>query len=119
MAARTDRTISAGSVTRSTTLSTSSSSGVGAASGCHGSGSTSVGSGPRSNSTVATSSPEMPSTMQWWVLEMSATRSPSTPSTNHSSHSGRRRSSGCDCNRPISVLSCSSVPGVGRAVSRM
>ena len=117
--ARADRTSSAGSLSRSTTLSISSSSDVGAGSGCQRGGSTGVGSGVRSNRTVATSSPETPSTMQWWVLEMIATRSPSTPSTNQSSQSGRRRSSGWDWSRPISVLSCSSLPGVGRAVRRM
>ena len=52
-------------------------------------GSRNVGSGVKSSSTVATSTPETPSTSAWCVFWMSPTLPPSSPSTNHSSHSGR------------------------------
>ena len=117
-AARTERTISAGWVARSTRESTSSCEDEGGGAGSHSVGSTGGGWGSRSRMTVATSTPEMPSTRAWWVFWMIATRSPSRPSTNHSSHRGRRRSRGVACRRPIRVLSCSSLPGLGRAVRR-
>ncbi len=47
----------------------------------------------RSNRTVARSTPETPSTSEWWVLKMSAKRSSSRPSIIQLSHSGRSRSS--------------------------
>ena len=42
---------------------------------------------------MARSTPETPSTSAWWVLEISAKRSPSSPSTSQFSHSGLDRSS--------------------------
>ena len=42
------------------------------------------GTGSRSNSTVARSTPATPSTSAWWVLEISAKRLPSSPCTSHS-----------------------------------
>ena len=47
----------------------------------------------------------MPSPIAWWVLMIIATSSSARPSTIHNSHKGRVRSSGSDCNRPISVAS--------------
>ncbi len=73
------------------------------------------GTGFRSNSTVAMSMPETPSTSAWWVLVMIATRFPSRPCTSHISHSGLERSSACEKRRPVMFLSCSSEPGEGRA----
>ena len=64
------------------------------------------------------STPETPSTSAWWVLESRAKRSSATPSTSHSSHSGRSRSSGWENTRPASRLSSSSPPGRGSAVWR-
>ncbi len=89
--------------------------------GCHGSSSAdgcSGGVGSRSNRTVARSTPEMPSTSEWWVFEISAKRSPSSPSTSQFSHSGLSRSSGWEAIRAASRNSCSSLPGAGSAVWR-
>ena len=61
----------------------------------------------------------MPSTSAWWVLEISANRSPSSPSTSQFSHSGLSRSSGWEAIREASRNSCSSLPGDGSAVWRM
>src|SRR4051794_32968544 len=49
--------------------------------GTHGSPSCSMGcgTGERSNRTVARSTPETPSTMEWWGFEMSAKWPPSSP----------------------------------------
>ena len=56
--------------------------------------------------------PDTPSTMQWWILEISAQRLPGSPSTNHISHNGRLRSSSCDISRPIRLSrSCSVLRG--------
>ena len=61
--------------------------------------------------------PEAPSIMQWWILVISAKRSPpSSPSITQFSQSGRRRSSGCDMMRAASRLSCAGEPGFGSAV---
>ena len=88
--------------------------GEGSGLGCHGSsslGGRAGGSGSRSNSTVARSTPATPSTSAWWVLEISAKRSPSSPSTSQFSHSGFARSSCCEAIRAASRNSCSSLPG--------
>ena len=42
------------------------------------------------------STPETPSTRQWWLLQTIAKRSPSRPSTSHISHSGFERSRRCE-----------------------
>ena len=42
------------------------------------------------------STPETPSTRQWWLLPIDAKRPPSTPSTSHISHSGFERSRRCE-----------------------
>jgi hypothetical protein len=88
--------------------------------GTHGSPSkgADVGTGSRSNSTVARSTPEMPSTSAWWVLEISAKRFSSRPCTSHVSHSGLERSSRWEWTRATSARSCSSEPGDGSAVWR-
>ena len=92
-------------------------------SGCGRHGSPSCGSaggfGSASNSTVARSTPAMPSTSAWWVFEISAKRSPSSPWTSHVSHSGLARSSCCEWMRAASERSCASDPGDGSAVWRM
>src|SRR5207302_9014953 len=51
----------------------------------HGSGVPTSPSGTASSRTAIRSAPDTPSTMQWCVLLMSATRSPSSPSTTHRS----------------------------------
>jgi len=81
-------------------------------------GATGTDSRAASNSTVAMSTPEMPSTSAWWVFESSAKRSPCKPSTSHSSQSGLERSSDWEKTRPARRLSCTSPPGLGRAVWR-
>ena len=101
------------SATPSLSVSSSSCSGVGAGSGSHAGASGMVGSGVKSNRTVATSTPEMPSTSAWCVFWITATLPPSSPSTNQSSHSGRSRSSCCVCTRSNSARSCARVPGSG------
>ena len=55
-----------------------------------------------------------PSTSEWWVLKISAKRSPVRPSISQLSHSGFERSSGCESIRAASRNSCSSVPGAGQ-----
>ena len=87
--------------------------GSGAGSGFQGFGAAIGASGARSIKTEISSAPAMPSIMQWCVLEISAKRSASSPSTNHISHSGFPRSSCCDMMRPTSRLSASSSPGRG------
>ena len=91
-------------------------------SGCGRHGSPSWGScggtGSASNSTVARSTPEIPSTSAWCVLEISAKRLPSSPCTSHVSHSGLARSSCCEWMRAASERSCSSEPGDGSPVWR-
>ena len=108
-----------GMVTRAASAATSAAE-EGSLCGCHRSSSWcwAGGSGSRSNSTVARSTPEMPSTSEWWVFEISANRPPSSPSTSQFSHSGLARSSGWDAIREVSRNSCSSVPGGGSAVCR-
>ena len=90
---------------------------LGSGCGTHGSPScgSAGGTGSRSNSTVARSTPATPSTSAWWVLEISAKRPSSSPCTSHSSHSGFVRSSRCEWIRAASARSCSSVPGSGSA----
>ena len=76
------------------------------------------GTGSASNRTVARSTPAMPSTSAWWVLEISAKRPSSRPCTSHVSHSGLARSSCCEWMRAARLRSCSSEPGAGSAVWR-
>ena len=68
--------------------------------------------------TESSSVPDTPSTMQWWVLDAIAHRSPSRPSTIQISHSGFDRSSCWDMIRPTSRRSSLSPPGAGSAVWR-
>ena len=77
-----------------------------------------AGTGWRSNSTVAMSTPETPSTSAWWVFEISANFPPSKPWISHSSQSGFERSRRCEKMRPASWRSWSSEPGLGSAVWR-
>jgi hypothetical protein len=86
--------------------------------GVQSSGSTCCGTGARSNSTEAMSTPETPSTSAWWVLLISAKRLSSSPCTSHSSQSGFERSSRWEKIRPASWRSCSVDPGAGSAVWR-
>ena len=53
----------------------------------------------------------MPSTMQWWILDKMAQRPPSSPSSSHSSQSGRCRSSGSANSFAAVAPSCSGPPG--------
>ncbi len=76
------------------------------------------GFGEMSNSTVARSTPAMPSMSEWWVFVIRAKRSSSRPSISHISHSGLERSSCWEKIRAVSSWSCSKVPGAGRAVWR-
>ncbi len=96
------------------------SSALGSDCGAHGGASwgTACGTGVASNRTVARSMPEMPSTSEWWVLEISAKRLPSSPCTRYVSHSGFERSSACEWMRAASARSWSSDPGDGSAVWR-
>ena len=57
------------------------------------------------------STPETPSTSAWWLLPTIAKRSPSRPSTSHSSQSGLERSSCWEKIREARLRSCSSEPG--------
>ena len=68
--------------------------------------------------TARSSVPDTPSTMAWWVLATIAHRPCSRPWTIQISQSGLVRSSCCDISRPTRRRSCSSPPGVGRAVWR-
>ena len=77
-----------------------------------------VGSGERSNSTVARSTPAIPSISEWWVLVISAKRLSSSPSISHISHSGFERSSCWEKMRAVRSCSCSIPPGAGRALWR-
>ena len=52
------------------------------------------------------STPEMPSTIAWWVLVRIAKRSRSSPCASHSSQSGLERSSCWEKTRPASRFSC-------------
>jgi hypothetical protein len=51
------------------------------------------------------SKPEIPSTIAWCALAMSAMRPSSTPSTNQNSHIGFPRSSFCEKMRPARAFS--------------
>ena len=64
------------------------------------------------------STPETPSTMQWWVLPTIAKRPPFSPSTSQSSQSGFERSSCWEKIRAASTRSCCSEPGSGSEVWR-
>ena len=96
-----------------------SSDALGAGRGCHSKG---EGGGSLDGSvsirTVARSTPEMPSSMQWCVFEMMAKRSLSRPSTSHISQSGLSRSSAWEKSRPTSFFNSASPPGAGSAVWR-
>ena len=89
---------------------------LGSGSGIHCSrgGAVSGGSFSRSKRTVVMSTPETPSTMQWWVLATIAKRPPSSPSTSQSSQSGFERSSCWEKTRAARFRSCSSLPGAGQ-----
>src|ERR1700733_7334320 len=76
------------------------------------------GSRSRSNRARPGSTPETPSTREWWVLRMIANRPSARPSTSHCSHSGLERSSCWDATREASRNSCSWLPGGGSAVWR-
>ena len=84
--------------------------------GCQGRPESAIGggSGERSNSTVARSTPAMPSISEWWVLVISAKRSSSRPSISHISHSGLERSSCWEKIRAVRSCSCSQLPGGGQ-----
>ena len=69
------------------------------------------GSGERSNSTVARSTPAIPSISEWWVLVISAKRLSSRPSISHISHSGFERSSCWEKMRAVRSCSCSMPAG--------
>ena len=78
--ARLPRTISPGTVARSSSASASSCAPLGTGRGIQGSGSgVGAGSGVVSNSTVVMSTPETPSTSAWCVLAIIAKRSPLRP----------------------------------------
>ena len=79
------------------------------------SGSAGSGTGWTSNSTVAMSTPETPSTSAWWVLVTKAKRLRVSPWTIHSSQSGFVRSSCWEKTRAAMLRSCSSEPGEGSA----
>ena len=83
-------------------------------------GAVGAGSGDVSKSTVAMSTPETPSTSAWWVLDMSAKRSPSQaldePDLPQRLASGPARWAKT---RPARRLSSCSPPGAGSAVWRM
>ena len=64
------------------------------------------------------STPETPSTSEWWVFEISAKRLPSRPWTSQISHRGLERSSCWETIRAVRLRSCSSEPGDGSAVWR-
>ena len=97
----------------------SSAAGLGAFLGCQDGGfGGGALSGFRSISTVARSTPEIPSSMQWCVLLTMAKRDSPRPSTSHISQSGLSRSSACENRRPTSFFNSASPPGAGRAVWR-
>src|SRR5436190_1588355 len=106
--------------TRPRTPPRASSAPEGSLCGCHSppSGSIGWGTGERSNSTVARSTPATPSIRAWWVLVISAKRLSASPSTNQVSHSGLERSSRWEKIRAASASSFGSSPGSGSAVWR-
>ena len=120
VSARRPRAPSAGTVARSSSAWASSSASVGSGRGTQSlpSAAGGVASGETSKSTEVMSTPLTPSTRAWWVFEMIAKRSPSSPSTRLSSHSGLVRSSGRANSRPARLRSCSSEPGAGSALWR-
>ena len=91
---------------------------LGAGRGFHSLGSRSGASGLTVNRACRSSTPAMPSTMQWCTLMMRAKRSFSTPSTTQNSQSGRLRSRCCENSRPTRRLSERSSPGSGKRVWR-
>ncbi len=114
-----DRARSSGVAARSITASPNSVAPLGSGRGYHGGpGSRSGGSGSRSKSTVMMSTPEIPSTSAWCVLQTSANWSSLTRLTSQISHSGLERSSCWENTRPASLRSCSSLAGAGSAVWR-
>ena len=64
------------------------------------------------------STPEIPSTIAWWVLVMIAKRSRSSPCASHTSQSGFERSSCCEKSGRPAASAASSSPGAGSAVWR-
>ena len=111
------RAASNGVPARSITASANSDGPLGSGRGYQGGlGSRSGGSGSRSNSTVMMSTPEMPSTSAWCVLQTSPKWSSPTRLTSQISHSGFERSSCCENTRPARLRSCSSLAGSGSAV---
>ena len=64
------------------------------------------------------STPDTPSTRQWWVLVIMAHLLSSSPWTTHISQSGLERSSRWEKIRPASWRSWSIEPGEGSAVWR-
>ena len=86
--------------------------------GTHSGGGSGSWSGSGRTSAAMIARPATPSATQWCTFEISANRSPSTPSTNQCSHSGFPRSSSCDMIRPARRLSWRMSPGGGSAVWR-
>ncbi len=118
--ARPPRSISLGTVERSTSASPSSFAEPGSGWALHGSpGATGAGSRAVSNSTVVMSTPEIPSTSAWWVFAITAKRLPERFCTSQISHSGLWRSRRCENRRPASRFSAASSAGFGSAVWRM
>ena len=78
----------AGSITASQAARMTSETGEGSALTARWSGTGGAGSGEGSRITRYRSVPEIPSTMQWCTLEISAQRSRASPSTTQYSHSG-------------------------------
>ena len=108
-----------GCETCSLTESNSRSGPLGALRGVQGAGGGGgAGFGSRSINTVARSTPETPSSMQWCVLLTTAKRESPSPSTSHISQSGLSRSRACEKRRPTSFFSSASPPGAGKAVWR-
>ena len=113
------RAISSGRTTCSRTASAMSQSIPGAGRGFHASGGTGSGApGSVSIRIEARSTPETPSIMQWWVLEIMANRLRARSSTTQYSQSGFDRSRGRAKRRAASVASSAIPPGRGSAVRR-
>ena len=75
-------------------------------------------SGSRSNKMPSSSAPETPSTVLWCILATRAILPPSSPSTNHISHSGRSRWSWRLSTSAANSASSRIPPGEGRAARR-
>ena len=84
-----------------------------------GSGTASDDSASRSNRWASASAPPTPSMAQWWTLITSPMRLSASPSTTHTSHSGRLRSSGVEASSPTTVARAASSPGAGQVVACM